>query len=287
MAALKDDVLASLAAAEEEAAPVLTPPVPRAVVRSPTTARTTRRALRPVHLAAGAGAALAGLLGLYALSGHGPGVAPPAASATATEVELPTIPGPRPPPSPAPTPLSTSGRREPTPLGTAAPWPAERQLLPTASNGAPLGAEPTPAVLHTPTAARREAPRAHDGARPPQAGPGPRSAPAPTSPPPPAPGLPTTSRLTATSTAAAEAILGQGQIAFDHGDYPGAVRRGREAIAAGAVLGGRLLVGDAYYRLERYPDAMREYEAALALEPANPTARRRLDLAREAAGRPR
>jgi tetratricopeptide (TPR) repeat protein len=92
---------------------------------------------------------------------------------------------------------------------------------------------------------------------------------------------------TGAASAAGDAILGQGQVAFDRGDYPGAVRRGREAIAAGAALGGRLLVGDAYYRLERYPDALREYEAALALDPANTIARRRLELAHEAAGRPR
>jgi serine/threonine-protein kinase len=280
MAALKDDVLARLAAAEEEAAPVLTPPVPRAAVRSPTTARTTRRRLRPVHLAVGAGAALAGLVGLYALSGQGPDLAPPAATATATEVKPPSAPAPRPTPT-GPAATAAFDRREPSPLGTAAPWPATGRLLPATSSGTTLGAEPTPAVLHTPTAARREAPRAHDGARPPQAGPGPRPAPLPASGPPP------TLASTGAASAAGDAILGQGQVAFDRGDYPGAVRRGREAIAAGAALGGRLLVGDAYYRLERYPDALREYEAALALDPANTIARRRLELAHEAAGRPR
>ena len=66
----------------------------------------------------------------------------------------------------------------------------------------------------------------------------------------------------------AAAIVRRGQAAFDRGDYPEAVRRGREAIAAGAALGGRLLIGDAYYRLERFADALREYQAALALDPA-------------------
>jgi serine/threonine protein kinase len=76
----------------------------------------------------------------------------------------------------------------------------------------------------------------------------------------------------------APALLNRGQLAVDRGDYPEAVRRGREAIAAGAEVDGRLLVGDAYYRLERYRDALREYDAALALDPTNPGTRRRRDL---------
>ena len=61
------------------------------------------------------------------------------------------------------------------------------------------------------------------------------------------------------------------------------MRRGREAIAAGGALRGHLLVGDAYYRLERFPDALREYQAALALDPANASIKRRRDLAEKSA----
>ena len=84
---------------------------------------------------------------------------------------------------------------------------------------------------------------------------------------------------------ATDAILGRGQAAFDRGDYPEALRRGREAIAAGGALGGHLLAGDAYYRLERFPDALREYQAALALDPANTSIKRRRDLVEQAATR--
>jgi serine/threonine protein kinase len=87
------------------------------------------------------------------------------------------------------------------------------------------------------------------------------------------------------SAGAADDILGRGQSAFDRGDYPEAVRRGREAIAAGGALGGHLLVGDAYYRLERFPDALREYQAALALDPGNASIKRRRDLAEQSAPR--
>ena len=63
------------------------------------------------------------------------------------------------------------------------------------------------------------------------------------------------------------------------------MRRGREAIAAGGALGGHLLAGDAYYRLERLPDALREYQAALALDPGNASIKRRRDLVEQAAAR--
>ncbi|MES1208689.1 MAG: tetratricopeptide repeat protein, partial [Pseudomonadota bacterium] len=80
-------------------------------------------------------------------------------------------------------------------------------------------------------------------------------------------------------------LLSRGQIAFDRGDYKEAIHRGREAIAAGAVVGGRLLIGDAYLQLERYQEAVQEYDAALALDPGDSSARRRRELALEKAAR--
>ena len=80
------------------------------------------------------------------------------------------------------------------------------------------------------------------------------------------------------------AILGRGQTAFDRGDYQEAIRQGRQAIAAGAEINGRLLVGDVYFYLERYREALREYNAAVARDPTDTSARKRRDLAREKAG---
>jgi tetratricopeptide (TPR) repeat protein len=79
--------------------------------------------------------------------------------------------------------------------------------------------------------------------------------------------------------ASPEAVLRRGQAAFDRGDFPEAIRRGREAITAGDALAGHLLVGDAYFRVERYADALREYDAALAADPTSAVARRRRDMA--------
>jgi len=80
------------------------------------------------------------------------------------------------------------------------------------------------------------------------------------------------------------AILTRGQTAFDRGDYQEAIRQGRQAIASGAEINGRLLVGDVYFYLERYREALREYNAAVARDPSDASARKRRDLAREKAG---
>jgi len=80
-------------------------------------------------------------------------------------------------------------------------------------------------------------------------------------------------------------LLSRGQTAFDHGEYERAIRLGREAIRAGAEVAGRLLIGDAELQRQHYQDALREYNAALALDPGDPSARRRRELALEKAGR--
>ena len=55
---------------------------------------------------------------------------------------------------------------------------------------------------------------------------------------------------------------------------------------AGNKVAGHLLVGDAYYHLQRYADAAREYKAALAIDPDNALARRGRELAEKAAANP-
>ena len=96
-----------------------------------------------------------------------------------------------------------------------------------------------------------------------------------------APSAPAMPRATLGDTAA---ILTRGQTAFDRGDYQEAIRQGRQAISAGAEINGRLLVGDVYFYLERYREALREYNAAVARDPRDSSARKRRDLAREKAG---
>jgi hypothetical protein len=146
--------------------------------------------------------------------------------------------------------------RLPTAPALAEAWPVESpQVFP----------QPQGAAARRPRPAERAA-----GERPaePSAVPAEKAAPAPASPAAPAP--------TATE------ILARGQTAFDRGNYPEAIRRAKEAVAAGAAVAGHLLVADAYYHLQRYADALREYEATLAIEPSNALARRGRELAQRA-----
>jgi serine/threonine protein kinase len=73
--------------------------------------------------------------------------------------------------------------------------------------------------------------------------------------------------------------LARGRVAFAKGNFPAAVRLGRGALASGDALGGHLLVGDAFYKMERYADALAEYDSALKLAPASSHARRGRELA--------
>jgi eukaryotic-like serine/threonine-protein kinase len=255
MGALKDQVLACLAAFEDAPSPIraaassITPRLAVAVADTVSLgiAPLRRRPARPRLVIAGA-AALAGVWLVFRLARQqtpvddapAAAVAAPPPMAEARLAPAPTFPPPSaatqpPPPDPQPEkPIGTVRRR------LVAPTSAPELALPVLRTIAPTRRSISAAPSELPTAKPA----------------GPAS--------------------TAPDTAA---ILSRGQMAFDRGDYPEAVRRGREAIAAGAEIKGRLLIGDAYYRLERFRDALREYDAALALDPTNAGVRRRRDLA--------
>jgi Flp pilus assembly protein TadD len=75
-------------------------------------------------------------------------------------------------------------------------------------------------------------------------------------------------------------LLEEGQAAFNKGSYAEAMRRAHEALnAGGAPVGAHVLLGDVYYHTERYAEALREYQAALKLDPENPIANRGRELA--------
>jgi serine/threonine protein kinase len=109
-----------------------------------------------------------------------------------------------------------------------------------------------------------------------------------------APASPPSPRRTATATTLAAAaappatsgmvsgsgLLEQAQAAFNAGRYAEAMRRGREALATGgAPLAAHLLLGDVYYHMQRYTQALGEYQAALTLDPDNRLAIRGRELA--------
>jgi Flp pilus assembly protein TadD len=86
-------------------------------------------------------------------------------------------------------------------------------------------------------------------------------------------------RLSALATAPAPELVQRGRAAFAKGDFPEAVRVGRLTITAGDALAGRLLLGDAFFKMNRFEDALREYDAAVQVAPSNAQARRGRELA--------
>jgi hypothetical protein len=287
MSALKDDVLACLGVVDRAAtgpAPIRSQPL-GATLLAPATARVRERRRRVTRAVVGVAAGMAGL----AIAGYlFVGRRPAAVETAAVVVEsVPAAPPPAAPPAapaaPAPAPAVVADTE-------SSPWP-EREAAATkrseARAAAPLpslsalrraqlgAAGGSPVDVRTaapgPASSRAVATRHNAVAALAEADPARKATAAPAEPPPGAPG------------AGTDGILQRGQTAFDRGDYPEAVRRGREAIAAGGARGGHLLVGDAYYRLDRFPDALREYQAALALDPGNASIKRRRDLAEKGA----
>jgi serine/threonine-protein kinase len=275
MTALKEQILACLTTVEGAPSPrgpsgsLTTPRLPLGsadtAIGQPLTGGTGATTTAPVRRVRLGGTAilltvlLAGgvLAGVHVL---GTGPAPTAAPSPPPAAALAAVPA-APPASPPPLPLAVG----PTPAPTVSPAANEepRKLLAAAAHHA-IALDPTPAVLHAPAAHRASL----------AAGGEPHAAKTASG----APALPPAS-LADTTT-----ILNRGQSAFDRGDYQEAIRQGRQAIAAGAEINGRLLVGDVYFHLERYREALREYNAAVARDPTDSSARRRRDLAREKAG---
>jgi eukaryotic-like serine/threonine-protein kinase len=267
MNALKEEVLACLSAFENAPAPTRAPSdgsiTPRisigvADTHVSVTGLARQGRMRPRALAAGVAVIAGAILAVLWVRDEAPDPVERAADPVA-----------------AATPAGPPMRFSSEPSNQPAPDPGPQKLFAAADRRADLR-EPAPAILREPASAILREPAATR-----------RAALSPPGEVQPAKiGAKLPAKIAAKSGDAAPAtrpdtltILNLGQMAFNRGDYPEAVRHGREAIAAGAEASGRLLIGDAYYRLERYRDALREYDAALALDPTNAGTRRRRDLA--------
>lgn len=73
--------------------------------------------------------------------------------------------------------------------------------------------------------------------------------------------------------------LAAGRAAFAKGNFPGAVRAARAALSMTESAEAHQLLGDAFFKLERFADAIREYDLALTLTPNQAQARRARELA--------
>jgi serine/threonine protein kinase len=85
-------------------------------------------------------------------------------------------------------------------------------------------------------------------------------------------------RLVQAGKSRGPALVGLAKIAFQKKEYQEAVDRAREGARAGGGVEARVVLGDAYFRLEKFAEARMAYEEALKLDPDNRTARQNLDL---------
>jgi serine/threonine protein kinase len=82
------------------------------------------------------------------------------------------------------------------------------------------------------------------------------------------------------------ALVGLAEVAFQQQSYGDAARLAQRAVTAGAGVPAHVLLGNCYFRLSRYSDAIAEYKIVLKAQPGHSEARRGLDAAeRKQAGR--
>jgi len=264
MTALKDEIMRCLA--QFEMPPALPPvpvPAPTATTTS-VTARTswTRPTKRAIWLAAGGVVLGVGVASWMTLGRDAP--APRPVGALNAPVAAPRLP----PAEATPAAGAPAASLPDSPSsGAGDPPGSPKDLL-----GAVAARQPEPPA--PPSGEAHAAPRVASGNHGKAAGraPGP-AAPRPsktlTSPP----------ALTAADRASGAELTARGRAAFARADFPEAIRLGRSAIASGAALEGHLLLGDAFYKMNRFSDALREYDAATRIAPASAQAQRGHELA--------
>jgi serine/threonine-protein kinase len=264
MGALKDEIMRCLAHIEQ--APVMAP-IP--ITGTPTVVRPDRRTWRErrnglprslrtywimgAGVVAGIIAALLLVVGKDESARDKPVVAEPnhvSAPTTAVAEHAPPIPT--------------------TAIKVAAPSP---EAEPPAARDSEPAAKPTPSPQRPAVSAstRPPSPPTAQGSRPRSSKAALANVPGPTT--------------AAAAAAASDTLVASGRAAFAKGDFAQAVRFGRQAVTVGDSLGSRLLLGDAFFKMNRYADALHEYAAAAHLAPTNPQALRGQELARQRLGK--
>ena len=70
-----------------------------------------------------------------------------------------------------------------------------------------------------------------------------------------------------------QALVGLAEISFQEKNYSDVVRSASQAVDRGGGVRARVLLGDAYFRLNQYKDAAKAYGEALKLDPKNVSAK--------------
>jgi tetratricopeptide (TPR) repeat protein len=82
----------------------------------------------------------------------------------------------------------------------------------------------------------------------------------------------------------AAALTGLGEVAFQEGEFNGALRQAQAAVRAGGGADAHLLLGNCFFRLGRYAEAIFEYQKVLAQRRGHAEARRNLEAAQKRLG---
>lgn len=76
-------------------------------------------------------------------------------------------------------------------------------------------------------------------------------------------------KLLAAKPTKGAALAGLAQIAFQEKNYKEAVEHAKESARTGGGVEARVLLGDAYFKLDRFEEAKKAYNEALKLDPNN------------------
>ena len=82
----------------------------------------------------------------------------------------------------------------------------------------------------------------------------------------------------------AAALTGMAEMAFQHGKHSDALTLARQAVDAGGGVPAKLVLGNAYFKLARYDDAIHAYRDVLKVSKDNPDAQRNLQAAEKRKG---
>jgi serine/threonine protein kinase len=91
-------------------------------------------------------------------------------------------------------------------------------------------------------------------------------------------------RVRATGLERGSALTGLAEVAFQRGSYPEAVRLGHRAVEAGGGVAAKMVLGNSYFKLGRYDEAINEYREVLRVDGGHAEARANLAAAEKRKG---
>jgi tetratricopeptide (TPR) repeat protein len=81
------------------------------------------------------------------------------------------------------------------------------------------------------------------------------------------------------------AVTGEAQVAFQQGNYAEAVQIGRRAVEAGGGVPAQMVLGNSYFKLKKFDDAIGEYREVLRVDAGHAEAKYNLAAAEEKKGK--